>query len=614
MPNNQESNKKETVQGFAKGWVIFMIVYASAAGLSVARYLTNSTLGGIMALFMLFCGVMVTGLALLLKKKAYGLWILLAGSALITAMSGMQADDYIVLSSGGLVLTGVTWLVTRKQIRYFGGRKRDAADGNHDGPQGPAMPQYIASGKTPDPTPADPPAALPLSEDTPEIQMPARPGKPEPEAQAKAAQPGSAPNPISQSMPAPAGQAASDAGAGRQQPPPVGTGRRLGPPIIIGIAAFAVVVAGLFLLIFLKPHASTASLPVGQTQELTADQQALLDDLAQKLPGALEDAAKQFTQDPLFLSAVAQAKLGDCAFDGNTLNVTVLLPDPRAENLNRLGIADYAAHSGAQAYIHDNYPKLRAMEGLTDYVAYRTQLFPQDLNGVLTLDWSLPGLTAVPYDYEQVFTPHVAEYMKDKGFYTAALELLMPDFQSWDRHTGAERDAAQLEEYFQSLAQALSSEGITVDRKTVVDVDTIKRALKTRLMNTWAFDSPGISAENYRTMLTVRTVEPIAVFQNASDELGAQYKAGAKAAPADYKSLEAAYLEHVRGKINALYGSDGLPGPEAAYDRQYVFNWEELGEKGVAACPELVNDIRLYLFNYDFDLLFLADPIGVKTP
>jgi hypothetical protein len=35
--------------------------------------------------------------------------------------------SYIVYASGGLVLTGVTWLVTRKQIRYFNGRKTDIA-------------------------------------------------------------------------------------------------------------------------------------------------------------------------------------------------------------------------------------------------------------------------------------------------------------------------------------------------------------------------------------------------------------------------------------------------------------------------------------------------------
>jgi hypothetical protein len=45
-------------------------------------------------------------------------------------------------------------------------------------------------------------------------------------------------------------------------------------------------------------------------------------------------------------------------------------------------------------------------------------------------------------EYEQIFKPHVEEYMKNKGFYTAALELLMPDFRAEQTHghgTGFDR-------------------------------------------------------------------------------------------------------------------------------------------------------------------------------
>ena len=61
----------------------------------------------------------------------------------------------------------------------------------------------------------------------------------------------------------------------------------------------------------------------------------------------------------------------------------------------------------------------------------------------------------------------------------------MPDFQSWDKHKGTQQDLTKLDEYFQSIAQALSLKGIELNRKTILDVETIKQYLKTRFVKTW---------------------------------------------------------------------------------------------------------------------------------
>jgi hypothetical protein len=374
-----------------------------------------------------------------------------------------------------------------------------------------------------------------------------------------------------------------------------------------------VIIAGLLISGLLRHDGGSAPADAdssGMSQKMTAEQEAFAAELYQKLPDALVSMSEQFSQDPVFLEAVSQAKTTDLVFYDDRLDFSVMLPDPRAESLDQLGIADYTPHSGAQGYIRDNYPKLCDMKNMTICLLYKATLYPQkDLDGSLTVDWSLPELTAIPYDYGQVFTPHVAEYMKDKGFYAAALELMMPDFQNWNNHVGTERDMTQLEGYFQSLAEELSLKGITLNEKTVVDTEAIEQALKTRLVNTWAFDSPAIEENGYQTVLSVKLLQT-GVFQDTSDELRAQYEAGAKPVPAGLAALEAVYLDRVRQKINDAYGSSGLQGTDA-YVRQYAFSWQELGEKGIAACPDLVEEIRQYLSSYDFSLMFTAGTSGI---
>jgi hypothetical protein len=399
--------------------------------------------------------------------------------------------------------------------------------------------------------------------------------------------------------------------------------KKLPVPLIAGVAVFAVIIAGLLISGLLRyyngsvpadtgvsANSSANSSPsaasvAGRLGEMTEAQKTFAAALFEKLPGALVRMSKQFTQDPVFLEAVSQAKLTDLAFGDGQMDFNIMLPDPRAESLDQLGVASYTPHSGAQAYIRDNYTRLCNMDQMTTCVLVQAKLYPkQNADGSLIVDWSLPELNFALYNYEQLFTPQVAEYMKDKGFFTAAMELMMPDFQNWDAHTGTERDMTQLEEYFRSLAVALAPKGITLNEKTVVDVDTIEQTLKARLVNTWAFDSPDIQTSGYHPMFTFRTDQE-AWFQDASDELDAQYEAGAKPRPADLNALEAGYLENVRRKINDAYDSNGLQGNNV-YNMQYAFTWQELGEKGIAACPDLVEEIRRYLFGYDFSLMFTA--------
>ncbi len=116
MSAENNSSEKQPLRGFAKGWTIFMIVYASAFAATLFPYLSNPSVVGIMLPILLFAAGMIVGLVFMLKKRKYGFWILLASSLLITLMSGMKFRNYTVFSSGGLVLVLLTFLFTRKQL------------------------------------------------------------------------------------------------------------------------------------------------------------------------------------------------------------------------------------------------------------------------------------------------------------------------------------------------------------------------------------------------------------------------------------------------------------------------------------------------------------------
>jgi hypothetical protein len=119
---------KESLKGFAKGWVIFMLVYCFAAAGSLLQYFGRAGGSGTanLLLILLFIGGMAAGLVIMLKKRALGFWILLASSILLAMMRGSSFSGYSVSQAGGLVLVFLTWLFTQKQINYkFWGKQSD---------------------------------------------------------------------------------------------------------------------------------------------------------------------------------------------------------------------------------------------------------------------------------------------------------------------------------------------------------------------------------------------------------------------------------------------------------------------------------------------------------
>lgn len=405
------------------------------------------------------------------------------------------------------------------------------------------------------------------------------------------------------------------------KPAPDGAVRRLGAPVIAGIAGFAVVVAGLLLLAFLLPPAYvlpvmapeiTAPSSIGLTQEqLTAQQQALLDTLAQKLPDALRETAKQYGDDRAYLAAISRVKIESCVFEEYAITVNLLLPSPKSENMETLGVESYRPHSGAQAYIRENYDKLCGLGGDIYTESYEVGLsLTEDRDGEPTLDWSLPDLYSVAYKYNLRFMSYMLDFMLEKGFDAAAFELLLPDFQNWDAHTGADCGQACTQEYFETLSAALSYDGVKIIDETVYHEGTIQKRLEDGFAATLAFDARSIAVNIGYPVFRVRLADSSALFDEVFNALGKYYRDGGGPVPASYEELEAEYQSFVRQKINGIYGPSGFQTDDtkAVESKEYYyFDWYELGEKGVAACPELVRDIRMYLSNYDFDLMFLAD-------
>ena len=130
-------NPKPGLRGFPKGWTIFLIVYISTFACTMLPNLVKAP--GMILPLLLFLAGMIAGLAFMLKGRAYGFWILLASSVLITLMNGMQSGQYTIFTSGGLVLVIATFFIVRKQLGLF--VKKNLSAGN---PQ-----TYSAVGSTP---------------------------------------------------------------------------------------------------------------------------------------------------------------------------------------------------------------------------------------------------------------------------------------------------------------------------------------------------------------------------------------------------------------------------------------------------------------------------------
>ena len=112
---------KTGLHGFAKGWMIFVIVAYSAVIASNLTYMTDPYRAGLLIMPMLCIAAIIVGAALLLKAKPYGFWIMSAFSIILMLLNGLTSNNYMLVTGGGLIYLFLTWLFTRKQINY--GRK-----------------------------------------------------------------------------------------------------------------------------------------------------------------------------------------------------------------------------------------------------------------------------------------------------------------------------------------------------------------------------------------------------------------------------------------------------------------------------------------------------------
>ena len=346
--------------------------------------------------------------------------------------------------------------------------------------------------------------------------------------------------------------------------------------------------------------------PTGGIQALTGEQQAMLDTLAQKFPEALPGLASQILDDKAFLAAAAKASYTDPVFDIPGLGITMLLPDPRAESLGKLGIEPYTPGSDARAYIRENYAKLCGMD-TPDRIEIPVTLYYEDeIGGRQTLDWTLSSVFWGLNDYSNLFTPHVEQFMDDVGFYAAAAELLMP--AAWDAAGGPD-GAAYPDGYFSDLADALSFKGVDIGGQLAVDRDDIEKALRERLARTWAYGSVSIATHSnsvpYLPCVRFRSVSGIDFFSQVREGLDAQYRSGSKPKPPSAEGLEHDFLSEAREMADGILDSQTAKDQSLVMEHDYTFGWEALGENGISACPDLVEEIRTYMDSYDFDLMFM---------
>jgi len=354
--------------------------------------------------------------------------------------------------------------------------------------------------------------------------------------------------------------------------------------------------------------------PTSQThgQTLTAEQQGLLDTFEQKFQEVLPGLIGQIMlSDKPFLAAAGQAFYTDPVFDEYGLTVTLMLPDPRAGSLDKLGLAQYTPHSGAQAYIHENYEKLRRMEGITDWLEYPvTFQLQKGIDGESTFDPSLFSLYFTIREYSDVFTLHVGQYMKDLGFYDAALELLMPLTGSWE--SSPDYNAGYVREYLTELADALEFKGIEVDGSIVADTAIIQKMLEERLAKVWTCDSVSIHTNTFhKPQLKMRALSGGVFFSNVREILDAGFSTGTATKPSSFKALEVVFSSAAREMADDILESTTARDRELFAEREYSFDWVSLGEEGLSSCPDLVDEIRAFLFSYDFYINFLAKWHGI---
>jgi hypothetical protein len=122
VPNPQ----KKTVSGFAKAWIIFWIVGNLAATCAPANRLSDSDLGGLVAMVMLLSAAVAAGYILLLYKKPVGLYLILIANFLGILMNNIQVANYSINVTTGFVIGIITFFITRTQVAYPLGSPRAA--------------------------------------------------------------------------------------------------------------------------------------------------------------------------------------------------------------------------------------------------------------------------------------------------------------------------------------------------------------------------------------------------------------------------------------------------------------------------------------------------------
>ncbi|MDD5370689.1 MAG: hypothetical protein PHQ40_16525 [Anaerolineaceae bacterium] len=110
--------RKKTVAGFAKAWIIFWIVGNLAATCAPMNNLTNSRLAGIVVMVMLLSAATVVGYFLLYYKNHIGLYVILAANTFGIFLNNINVPGYSISVTTGLIIGIITYFVTRKQIAY----------------------------------------------------------------------------------------------------------------------------------------------------------------------------------------------------------------------------------------------------------------------------------------------------------------------------------------------------------------------------------------------------------------------------------------------------------------------------------------------------------------
>ena len=349
-----------------------------------------------------------------------------------------------------------------------------------------------------------------------------------------------------------------------------------------------------------NPGASTLRLPANE-------QQSILDMLEQSFPELLPGLVEQvMISDEPFIAAAKKAYYTDPVFDDYSLTVTLMLPDPRIESLGALGITTYTPRSGAREFIEINYEKLCRMEGITDWLEYPvTFVYQKDIGGESIIDPTLFPLYSALWDYSDVFKPHMDQFITEMGFYTAALELLMPVTGNW--RTSEETESDQLRAYLADLADALEFKGIELDGKTVADKEVIIKTLEERLAPVFVCHSVSAYTDVFRQpQFKIRSVLRSSFLTLVYEKLDADYNTGRVENTSSLEDVENAFRIAAEEIADGIIESAAAGDTELLPESDYPFDWKTLGAVGVSACEELIEDIRYFLFVYDLNLRLLV--------